>query len=585
MAQDSTQTDFYVGICMAGAVSAGAYTAGVIDRLIEVMNEWEERKKNNIADTPRHNVIFPVLGGASAGGMTAIITAAALYNKFAPVTKLNPNLLDECPDNPLYHSWVDLSGNDVFAQMLDNSDINKDGLMSLMNSSFIDSVAQRAVAVKAKPWDGLPTYIDPKLKVFTTLTNLRGICYDAGFKGGLTPNKYYMSVHNDYACFELKEKNSAALQMNNGQQEAAQPDTGPNYNFGWMPLDFDDESSVAIARNAAMATGAFPVGLRSRVLDRGSGYVNANVWNSSITSSFPVAGPSYLSLNVDGGVINNEPYEKVRDVLNAMSKNTSANKSERQKINDHYDSFTSTVLMIDPFPSAAPPDKYEPKTKLSEVVASTLGAMFSQMRAKHLQIEEALDPGNAGQFLIAPSRQIHTNEKSLDAVGDRAIACGAMNGFSGFLSKEFRVHDFFLGRYNCDIFLRKYFTVPAGVVLDHPVFGPGYRDVDLKKFTAPDGSVQIIPVFSDAPTEFPIPQFSNGTNWPTMSEEAVDAYSSLIKKRVNTILLKTVNVTGINRLLLWIGSKVLINRKITDAVLAAVKKSLRDQLLLETLKK
>ena len=44
---DSNLSDknFYIGICMAGAVSAGAYTAGVIDYLLEALTEWERRKK------------------------------------------------------------------------------------------------------------------------------------------------------------------------------------------------------------------------------------------------------------------------------------------------------------------------------------------------------------------------------------------------------------------------------------------------------------------------------------------------------------------------------------------------------------
>jgi hypothetical protein len=31
------QDTFYVGLCMAGAVSAGAYTAGVMDYLLEAL--------------------------------------------------------------------------------------------------------------------------------------------------------------------------------------------------------------------------------------------------------------------------------------------------------------------------------------------------------------------------------------------------------------------------------------------------------------------------------------------------------------------------------------------------------------------
>ena len=76
---------FEIGICMAGAVSAGAYTAGVMDFLIQALDEWEKRKVEDPENTPLHDVVIPVLGGASAGGMTSIITANAIQQEIDPV--------------------------------------------------------------------------------------------------------------------------------------------------------------------------------------------------------------------------------------------------------------------------------------------------------------------------------------------------------------------------------------------------------------------------------------------------------------------------------------------------------------------
>jgi Cft2 family RNA processing exonuclease len=39
------ENTFHLGITMAGAVSAGAYTAGFIDYLIEILEFWEKQKK------------------------------------------------------------------------------------------------------------------------------------------------------------------------------------------------------------------------------------------------------------------------------------------------------------------------------------------------------------------------------------------------------------------------------------------------------------------------------------------------------------------------------------------------------------
>jgi len=52
------EKNFHLGLCLAGAVSAGAYTAGVIDYLIEALDKWQKRKNENLPDTPSHNVVI-----------------------------------------------------------------------------------------------------------------------------------------------------------------------------------------------------------------------------------------------------------------------------------------------------------------------------------------------------------------------------------------------------------------------------------------------------------------------------------------------------------------------------------------------
>lgn len=60
-----------IGLCLAGAVSAGAYTAGVIDYLLETLERWEKAKELFPDDPkiPRHKVEIEVITGASAGGI------------------------------------------------------------------------------------------------------------------------------------------------------------------------------------------------------------------------------------------------------------------------------------------------------------------------------------------------------------------------------------------------------------------------------------------------------------------------------------------------------------------------------------
>ncbi|MCA1746088.1 MAG: patatin-like phospholipase family protein, partial [Bacteroidales bacterium] len=130
----------YLGLCLAGAVSAGAYTAGVIDFLIEALEEWESRRGQ--PDVPSHRVVIPAIGGASAGGMTATILASAINNHVKPVRKLTGDIFTEQPENKLYHTWVDLTTTDMFPVLLDNGDINGQ-VYSLFNSQFIDELSHR----------------------------------------------------------------------------------------------------------------------------------------------------------------------------------------------------------------------------------------------------------------------------------------------------------------------------------------------------------------------------------------------------------------------------------------------------------
>src|ERR1700754_2995522 len=55
----------HLGLCMAGAVSAGAYTAGVMDYLIETLERWEQARKKENAAIPTHKVVIDVMAGTS----------------------------------------------------------------------------------------------------------------------------------------------------------------------------------------------------------------------------------------------------------------------------------------------------------------------------------------------------------------------------------------------------------------------------------------------------------------------------------------------------------------------------------------
>src|SRR5699024_2146463 len=77
---------FYLGLTMAGAISAGAYTAGVLDILIEALDPHNARFQAGrrqgwqgaFSDHPRHRAALRVISGTSAGGVSAGLAVAGL---------------------------------------------------------------------------------------------------------------------------------------------------------------------------------------------------------------------------------------------------------------------------------------------------------------------------------------------------------------------------------------------------------------------------------------------------------------------------------------------------------------------------
>ena len=72
-----------IGLVMAGAVSAGAYTGGTLDFLLQALDEWYAAKGR--PDVPPHDVVIRVATGASAGGMTTAMLAASLRERVPPI--------------------------------------------------------------------------------------------------------------------------------------------------------------------------------------------------------------------------------------------------------------------------------------------------------------------------------------------------------------------------------------------------------------------------------------------------------------------------------------------------------------------
>jgi predicted acylesterase/phospholipase RssA len=549
---------FQIGLCLAGAISAGAYTAGVIDYLIEALDIWEEKKKSEDPSTvPQHEVKLSVIGGASAGGMSGLIAAKSLLQQFRPVHLSSYQSGKAIPDNPLYHAWVDqleeelpASCRTMFDYLLTNEDISSGKVQSLLNSHFVrkitDKIIDSSAGVLVKR-----EFLSAELRVFATLTNLQGLEYSLNFKGGaLDLDPYRIHDHRDFACFSFGEKILP----------------------GWTKIDFADPVLVELYKLAAIGTGAFPIGLSPVKMKRSGKMMQELTWLSHVSAGGGnrFADDWYETTLVDGGMLNNEPFEKVQDALSQVT-----GQHKAAEIQD-YSKVKSTVLMVDPFPSTS--NFVTAGDNLLGYVGNVLAALMNQARIKPEHLANSLASNMAGQYVISPSRYTCKDGVKTKIEGAKAIACGSLDGFGGFLSRDFRVHDFFLGRANCEKFLRDHFTVP--IASKNPIFENGYAAMDSltrEKFiskTDSEPGIQIIPLFTTRKDKTEMPQWE-GKDWPTLSSREVERYAKPIESRVKKVILNTIVLGKSDYVKLWLGARFFLTGRISRTLMGALTKSVK----------
>ncbi len=460
-------TTFRIGVSMAGAVSAGAYTAGVMDYLLEALENWQKAKDLGLPGVPQHEVVIEVLSGASAGGMTAVITAASIQKEFPHIHQQNYfNYTNK--ENPLYDSWVNLtedSKSDMMDQMLSTSDITgsqtlnpKKEVRSVFNSLFIEKIAHRTLGTTVKDPGIKRPYFADDLELFTTLTNLRGFNYELKFITAAGRREDRMTMHKDLFHFQL---NPSGIYLDDGK----------------IPIHFDTAEGLNknLLIDAAIATGAFPVGLAPRIVIRDPKYINDNHLLKITHGKEYIVDPlvDYNAVCVDGGVINNEPYDLTAIILTNRRKEELKRSTDKETAS-HFQlaksaaTFDTTVLMIDPFPNYEdkPAANYFDLQALQFTSQQLFSAMRQQLMIKTDLLEKAYDDNDYTRFMIAPIR-------TKDGVAQKnSIACGALGGFGGFFSKKFRIHDYMLGRRNCQRFIQQYFCVPISA--NNPIIQYGY---------------------------------------------------------------------------------------------------------------
>lgn len=550
---------FEFGLVMAGAISAGAYTGGVIDFLIQALDEWQKAKDERKPDCPPHEVRLKVMAGASAGGMTAGITAGLLNVPFDHVT-IFPT--QGAANNKLFESWVNRID---IVPLLGDRDLRDTHrpVQSVLDSSVIREIAAAAFTFREAGGPVRRTYLADPLHVLLTVTNLRGVPYTLQLEGDQAA-RYGMTQHADHMHFTLSPSG------------ARTPNALP-----LTPNQFD-EPNWRVLQDAALATGAFPIGLAPQPLSRAVGEYAGRKWlipgpfgedgalhcgeRKAIDPSWPrpFDDPThrYDFLCIDGGTIDNEPLELARHVLTGDEES-----NPRQP-----DRATRAILMIDPFPNMTSfrvDDELHLHHNIFSVLMRTSSSLINQARFKPEELELAAMPNVFSRFMIAPTRQDPRTGRDASF----AIACGSLGGFGGFLSRSFREHDFHLGRRNCQRFLQRHFVLPSE--------GPGrnrlfdnWSDTARTQHRVTDEEsrayLPIIPLIGTAAQEV------STAPWPTYRKESLDKLRSMIKDRMQLLVQRLIddNIEG------WFTRRLLSNAwwlkrdEAVDAVMGQIKSDL-----------
>jgi hypothetical protein len=487
---------FELGLCLAGAVSAGSYTAGVLDFLYEALDAWSAAKLRG-ENVPRHEVKLRVVAGASAGGMNGAIMAASASRRFTPAA---PARNRDLTTSPFYKIWVDgLSITDLLAT--DDLEGPKPEFRSILNARCLDVLAQSVVEFRGEGAVDPATrswMADPFL-VKLTLANLRGVPYPIRFEGA-TGFSHPMTLHADWIEFGASARGVVdADKLPPGAIALPDDRTNP----AWFHL-----------RTGALATGAFPGALEARFIPRDQSDYDMRFPRLDADGNVAFVKPNwskiedpYAFTSVDGGLFNNEPFDLAHAVLSGFAGSNPRDGTQADR----------AVIMVDPFADPSPLGAADLRS-IGEIFPAILAAMTAQGRFKPSELALAQSASIYSRYLIAPVRA--------DAKGEAAMATGGLGGFIGFFSRAYRHHDFLLGRANCQEFLRERFTVPDG----NPIVAgdPAMKDQRYRSRNAPD-HVRLIPLIGDCAADEALPP------WPRKKFAGFSEVETPLRKRVRLV--------------------------------------------------
>lgn len=483
-------------ICMAGAVSAGAYTAGAMSVLLESLKLWESDDESTRVAldkiAPKHRISIKGMTGASAGSIQAILSSLDMFS-----ANNQSNLGKD--------AWLSVSLSDL----LDASDLTDKNkiVKSVLNTKAIFDVTEKVTSGYQWRRSRAP-YVDQDYELRLSITNLRGVPYNLKLPESSRVD-FGASFHNEYLRFKF---------VNDVRSEPQ------SEKYFFIDLAPDKAPRLDSLIKGGLASSAFPfafepIQLRRPTIQKGENLIDIHdtkqwlepvrvLLKEEITQvdySSLQQSPSWKSgygekqtiFAVDGGVTNNEPILEAFKLLSGDTISEWGNIPEHDTWDiDENRHLGGRVLFIDPFPNSLDKHVEEDNLRLDKQAAVLKSALL-----RHARFSEPITfisklKNRVG--LVYPSNPLRS-PKGNETLAERdqmlAIKSGALGGFAGFLKPEFLEHDYVLGQLNMRRFLRYHFTIPA----DHALVK---SDVDYIRNWGIEKNgrieVPLIPVFEKA---------------------------------------------------------------------------------------
>lgn len=482
---------FHLGINMAGAVSAGAYTAGALDFLMEAIEQWYTAQKTD-PTVPQHKLSIDVFSGASAGGMCAAIAAVMVQGSFEHIWNADDPKV-QGTTNRFYESWVNMIG---INPLLEQRDLGHDKpIVSLLDCTVIDEIA--AYAINPGPANP-PPYISPSLNLFLSLSNVRTIPYvldsaSASRTDDINSDEERVAFYADRLQFETVRGESRPLSPRAKPLPVGQPGAG-----AWPLL-----------QEAAKATGAVPIALAPRKLPRDREDYMHSPWLPLTALNPPPSPPAWGVgdetnidlLYVDGGMTDNDPFELAHDYLAIHNPDALPDPETGQLRNrKEPERANCAVLTIAPFPATCEFEEkfdFKKNSGIAGMLPNLITVLISQSRFLGESLTSVMGGTSSSRFVLAPSDTGRPSKK--------ALQCGLVGAFGGFFERGFRAHDYQLGRRNCQRFLQEHFAVAH----ENPIIKMGLKEMTEEQrnaavathgFIAADGiaMMRIIPLCGSA---------------------------------------------------------------------------------------